>query len=76
MLCFILDRPYRGRYFHDCNTRRAIRFAVKNSFGSPYFYRSSAVDAFPARFTHAAPNSGEIVSKLGPDSPNAVSQKF
>jgi hypothetical protein len=76
MLCFILDTPHRGRYFHDCNT--------PETFGSPSkihsvhlnFYRSSAADAFPAGFNHAAPMAEKPSQKSGPDSPTDVSQKL
>ena len=69
MLCFILDRPHRGRYFHDCNTPRDIRFAV-------LFYRFSAADALPARSPTQLQTAEKSSQKSGPDSLNDVSQKL
>ena len=54
MLCFILDTPHRGRYFHDCVT------IVRNeSAGSSGLHRLKS--------TSAEPNSSE--TPRGPDRP-------
>ena len=64
MLCFILDTPHRGRYFHDCNTpdirfaSRYIRFTI--------FYRSSAADASPPGSTTPALSAEKSSQKSGP----------
>ena len=58
MLCFILDRPYRGRYFHDCTT--------PETFASLHFLSLLCHRRPPRRVQPRSPKRGEAVSKIGP----------
>jgi hypothetical protein len=68
MLCFILDTPYRGRYFHDCNTPEHFGFAVPFPFLCPR--------RLPSAGSICQRREAQNSSKPGPDSLNAASQKF
>jgi hypothetical protein len=77
MLCFILDTPYRGRYFHDCTTPRHIRFTVKETFGSPLvFIAPLPPTPSPPGSTTQPPQRRSRLKNRALDSPNDVSQKL
>ncbi len=69
MLCFILDRPYRGRYFTTA-TPQNISVLL-------YVFRSSAPDVLPPPARSASAVRHRVSPKnRPPDSPTVVSQKL
>jgi hypothetical protein len=71
MLCFILDTPHRGRYFHDCVIKASKRKVQASPVGNPHYTPSVE----PERSTRCQRLSRPLKSQVETGTAEKLSRK-